>query len=100
MSCKTCKYARYAKAENKIACGLISGVKNGLISNISCPHCGEAILAPDYEEFLDTVVFEKDETYLGWGALNCSPNGKPTILTSELIILDENNSCNYYQPEK
>ena len=97
-SCQTCYYARKAGNDSKIACGLCSGIKHGLIENLTCPHCGEVIGSTSFEEFFPTVHFEnEDGVYEGWAALSCAPDGKPSLLTSECIIVDLDNSCNYWK---
>lgn len=102
MSCKECKHARKAFVDGKVGCSLLSRAKHFGVypDKPRCPNCGEYLgTTINFDEFMDTVKFNKDEIYEGWSNLGLKPNSKSTegMMTNSCYILDEDNSCNYFE---
>ena len=104
MLCKECNHARKSFVKGKVCCGMLSMAKHfgKYPDKVKCPYCGENLgnihEHSDFDLFLDTVNFHDDTIYEGWANLGCRPESKESgMMTNFCYILDENNSCNYFE---
>lgn len=101
-SCKNCEHVRKAYRVGYVACGYLSALKHG-IEAIPKPidDCSE--YTNTFQEYFHcrTWFNNEKEIYEGWACLSSRPGQiKSNVLTTNCIILKENNCCNHYKKKE
>lgn len=103
-TCMNCKYVRRACNSTVVACGLLSGMRHGIIEipdiKVETDWGDRVKLDLDFETFFQEHVSFKNESevYNGWASLRCMPDSAVAdVSTRDCIVVSRDNFCNYYE---